>query len=397
MVFVAVLVMGKLSMVVWWLVGSNASVGMAITLNIVLPALFMAVYIATAKYLGFADSNHEAFADSVYYLGFLFTLASLILSLIYLKEQGHFDFSRITYWFGTALTTTLLGMAYRVWTVTFSGSISGTLQRLDQEVIESVRAVRDRFEMLSQAMELQQLALRASVEKVTNEIDSTTGKLAATIEQFCNSTTTHIESIQRSGENVTGAVEAYSAVIIESTGKVKASISGSADDIDQASLSLKTRIAEAPLPPDLFAEALKEPLSTLRSLLNRQIKPLENWLSKANELGEEARRLADQAKSGFESVGTSAKQLTTRLTEIDTAVAGLSSQIDAVGKQLQPYSEHVARLEPILKITQQDHDASEVQEAEVVLDPVLVAHRDSAELCEPGEQALDLPAPPVAA
>ncbi|RPH93791.1 hypothetical protein EHM69_09240, partial [candidate division KSB1 bacterium] len=41
-------------------------------------------------------------------------------------------------------------------------------------------------------------------------------------------------------------------------------------------------------------------------------------------------------------------------------------------------------LELILKISEENQDAGEVEEAEVVLDPVLVAHRDSSELREPG-------------
>src|SRR5512134_3624167 len=46
---------------------------------------------------------------------------------------------------------------------------------------------------------------------------------------------------------------------------------------------------------------------------------------------------------------------------------------------------------------QQDADASELEEAEEVLGVSLVAGDESAEVLEPGEEALDLPAPAVAA
>ncbi len=54
-------------------------------------------------------------------------------------------------------------------------------------------------------------------------------------------------------------------------------------------------------------------------------------------------------------------------------------------------------LERILKTSEEDQDAGEVEEAEIVLDPVLVAYWDSPELREPGEEAFDFPATLVAA
>jgi hypothetical protein len=58
---------------------------------------------------------------------------------------------------------------------------------------------------------------------------------------------------------------------------------------------------------------------------------------------------------------------------------------------------HWRRLERILKTSEENQDASEVQEAEVVLDPVLVAHGDSPELGEPSKQPFNFPPPFVAA
>jgi len=46
---------------------------------------------------------------------------------------------------------------------------------------------------------------------------------------------------------------------------------------------------------------------------------------------------------------------------------------------------------------QQDADASELEEAEEVLGVSFVAGDQAAEVLEPGEQALDLPAPAIAA
>ena len=53
-------------------------------------------------------------------------------------------------------------------------------------------------------------------------------------------------------------------------------------------------------------------------------------------------------------------------------------------------------LEAISEMSEQDADASEMDEAEEVLGVPVVSDDESAVVVEPGKQALDLPAPPVA-
>ncbi len=47
-------------------------------------------------------------------------------------------------------------------------------------------------------------------------------------------------------------------------------------------------------------------------------------------------------------------------------------------------------------LSEGDEDASEVDEAEKVFEAALIAGHQAAEVMQPGEQALDFPAPPVA-
>lgn len=54
-------------------------------------------------------------------------------------------------------------------------------------------------------------------------------------------------------------------------------------------------------------------------------------------------------------------------------------------------------LEHILKTSEENDHTSEVQETDVVLDEVVVARGNAAELPQPGKQPFDLPTPSVAA
>ena len=60
------------------------------------------------------------YGDSCYYLGFLFTVASLIIALLDIGIKGELTVADVAIRFGAAMVTTLLGMAIRVWLVTFA-------------------------------------------------------------------------------------------------------------------------------------------------------------------------------------------------------------------------------------------------------------------------------------
>ena len=79
-IFLATLVLGALSIVLPQAFGYNK-------LSVVLPLALMAAY-AAIGYRRSKDSPFlEQFADSVYYLGFLFTLIALVISLYRLDHR----------------------------------------------------------------------------------------------------------------------------------------------------------------------------------------------------------------------------------------------------------------------------------------------------------------------
>ncbi len=98
----------------WW--------GWPTAVNLILPALAMVVYF-TACFAKRRDSllTAEQIGDSFYYMGFLFTLASIAASLIQLGLQGsgQMDMASLLTRFGVAVLTTGLGMVARLCMVQF--------------------------------------------------------------------------------------------------------------------------------------------------------------------------------------------------------------------------------------------------------------------------------------
>lgn len=86
-----------------------------------LPFVFMLIYcgVGYLKVKGRNRGELQAYGDSCYYLGFLFTIASIILALTGISEE-EFLVSNIALRFAAAMVTTLIGMAIRILIVTFA-------------------------------------------------------------------------------------------------------------------------------------------------------------------------------------------------------------------------------------------------------------------------------------
>ena len=90
-------------------------------LGFALPLTLMIWYLNKGRVVvkGLTIDNQVIFGNSCYYLGFLFTIATLIISLFMLGSE-EFNVGTISLQFATAMITTLIGMCARIYYVTFS-------------------------------------------------------------------------------------------------------------------------------------------------------------------------------------------------------------------------------------------------------------------------------------
>ena len=83
-------------------------------LSVVIPLALMAIYAGIGYHRGKDSPFLEQFADSVYYLGFLFTLIALVVSLYHYRSDS-MALDAIIANFSLALTTTIFGLAVRIY------------------------------------------------------------------------------------------------------------------------------------------------------------------------------------------------------------------------------------------------------------------------------------------
>jgi ABC-type transporter Mla subunit MlaD len=133
--------------------------------NWIIPSLSITLYFALGSVLSRQYKNTEKFADSLYYMGFLFTLWGLFIALGPLSDVETLSSSQIITQLGIKLITTVLALTFRILLIQFREtvsdqeeeareSISKLVVGLSAEVDESVKALRSaRERMLSTATE----------------------------------------------------------------------------------------------------------------------------------------------------------------------------------------------------------------------------------------------------
>ena len=93
------------------------------------------------------------FADSVYYLGFLFTVFSIIVCLIDIKSIGD-DLNGMAARFGVAMVSTAIGMAARVFHTGFRVDTNDAVKGVEERAVQSAESLAMSFDAASQQLEV---------------------------------------------------------------------------------------------------------------------------------------------------------------------------------------------------------------------------------------------------
>lgn len=136
----------------------------SILLSVGLPAIVMGIYIWFVNHDA-PDLPKSVVGDSFYYLGFVLTLFSLVVSLMSLSLQNTVNMNTIIGSFGAALITTIIGLIARLYATAFSVETKQRRERLEDELERSISRFTRQVDILS-------MEATNSVTKVHEETSS---------------------------------------------------------------------------------------------------------------------------------------------------------------------------------------------------------------------------------
>ncbi|AVX22947.1 hypothetical protein EIG75_14070 [Pseudomonas syringae] len=282
--------------------------------GLAIPLFLMAIYIAVGLKYREPVISAEKFADSCYYLGFIFTIASIIFNLFDLPNIGD-DLYSIAVRFGAAMVSTVMGLFVRICLVSFRPSMEDAMRTMEDQVVDASQRLAESYNKAFDDLEHFRgevaNAARETVRTVSLEIQSLTEQNAKRMDEFFLSVSaqhteamaTVIQDTKTNTEELKAAVREYTAASVASVSKIDASV----DNFREMVIS---RLEAVDFPEDLFTrklgaaiealngstEALTSGVSSISGEVLEAAKLVERSITKVNKKTESMTQTLDVAQ-----------------------------------------------------------------------------------------------------
>jgi len=272
-------------------------------ITVLLPTLVMFAYIYLGQKCDETSYVLAQFSDSIYYMGFLFTLTALVASLLTFSDKT-IDINSLVSNFGLALTTTIVGLGARIYFSNFSIEESGIKERVKNELKDTSRILISECRNTSNSM-------RAMNVSIQDTIDN---------------------SIQACNKNV----ELSSALLEESTQLTKDSIVQNLSKlhtaVEDSMLVLSKKISNIDISEDI--------------LVGKIVKPVEMFNLKIGETSEVLEEINEQQKK----MRDSSRKISNSLETTSTKVGALNIALDEFNSNLN--NDHEYRKKSLVETAQ---------------------------------------------
>lgn len=307
-------------------------------LGFALPLLVMGAYIALGLKRQDREVSDEKFADSCYYLGFIFTITSIVFSLFDLPSIGE-RIQDIAVRFGAAMVSTVAGLIVRVYLVSFRPDSNDALKDSEDAVFEATQKFREQlvmaYEKLGDFQSQVTTATQTSVEAVKLQVEKLTQDHTARMERVFS------ELNERNQEAVTQAlsgINSASSRMAQSVDRYAESMKNSLQSLDDKVTSfgdaVTQRLKTTTFPDDYFASRLAAPLEQLKAASSQVSEQVQSAAVGAGEaataLAGAIRKLKTKATQAEDSLDTVVRLATAQHSLFDSSAAQLE-QLQRLG------------------------------------------------------------------
>lgn len=272
------------------------------------------------------NENVNQIADSAYFLGFLFTLSSITMSLINfasINRDADKQIGEIVNLFGFALATTILGLLIKLLLENVKPSVSDltdktfsdferTVSQFDLQLVSSA----DKFKTF-QDLVIGQLEKHA--EDITDQLDIVVNQTTQTLTKYIEESGTSLsDSMRKSGENFSEALNKASN--------------------------------EMDLPTDFFTNQIKEPLINMKDQINSFNNELSEVIKSQGTIAKNTEKVSKVVEKLAIKMDLSEK-MPDYIEVIEQSVNGINSITESLNRTTQ-------------KVNEISHSFSEVVEGE---------------------------------
>ena len=249
----------------------------------IIPILVMFVFLAiNIKFRSKHFVANEQLGDSFYYLGFLFTLTSLMTGLI--GFWGAIDVeTKLLGQFGVAISTTIIGLAGRIILSQFRRPTEELTQAAETQLAQNVREFKIQLDSSIDMYRQFTLDLKSENEKTFQDHTAQyTSYLKRSIEEFGKTNLEIINEVKKASDeflNIKDSIKDFNAV----TNNLTQNLSLMNKDIQSINSGIKTVVNIFDKNDNNSLANIKEGLETLSSTIKQKSENIENYQDKISK------------------------------------------------------------------------------------------------------------------
>lgn len=352
-----------------------------IWLNIAAPLGIMAYYAYVLNQDESDVLSIEQKADSVYYMGFIFTLVAMTASLVMLAQgEGEMNIRSVVDNFGLALATTIFGLTIRIiWLQISSQSdrdndliLKEKLKKMTTRLHEETERIVSSMTALSSQMNSISDPLQENFEKLTrsfdlsdkinnnlSELNASTEIISDNFQSLAGSVEALNPEFSKLNENVEKAVEVPATIHLDlakignSSKKLITdftNLSDSAEDLEPQVSELSTKLALSIDYANDSIRSLEETIRTNKELLQTNKSFLEENIQHSQNLIKQIHgslfESAESIKAGNNAIQDNLKDLVDRIA--DTPYPVLQEE------QIKQFKKAVDRLDQLVESSNEE-------------------------------------------
>lgn len=290
-----------------WSVGIERDYSLVIAVG---AAALMALYGILSYRMTAVRLRPDRLGDNFYYMGFVFTLASMSAALVQL--QGGREVDSLIGSFGIALFSTILGIAGRVAFIQMRTEVEDIEERVRQSLLEAASILRGQLGAATRDLE----SFRVGIQQAVHE------RLTESADKFSAMAEAQIGHIKEAVEATIGTVQATFAAHEQAA----RSLSQLGDKVTESVDHLVKRIEAIHIPPSLL-----------------EVK-MDALLAKLSQTAAAFERVADADAGRHKDLAAASAELRRVVTQIANQLAKLQSTAEELRSATNPATEMAGSL-----------------------------------------------------
>lgn len=313
--FVVTLAIGVVSIgIAKWLVGLYFVFGIAV------PTLLMLAYAVLNIRDGFLDSTRSQVADNCYFLGFLYFLTSLAITLAQVSSgvgpDARIEVGSIIRGFGVALVTTITGLFLRILLLQNIAGLSSAREKAEEGLLVAVNRFRETVTMaVDLLVQVRDQVINAS--RTTSEVTN--------------------EALRAVADNARQTTEVATAAYVTA---LSAAAERTTVGLSTIVTDLRAKVTGLELPSDALTAQLQPALNSLREALISLNGNIMGLAAGVGESSEQIGRVAPRLERLFAGIADHAQALEQALNRLN----GQAGAVGELGDQLFATVERARRL-----------------------------------------------------